>query len=239
MTKIEQWVSLTNYFKEPDLTRYLQTKSLTKTARRMLPTSLKTMKGSNSSESEPLSCAGFSLASWPRSFIASSKRDKYFWSPGRDELFKSSDTRSPLVLFRMPARSSSRELQRDSLKPGRGEARRSGVALWERLPCPDERLGEDDEETGSVLSRSRWKLGSVDRREAPAADIDRTNITIIACQRNLHLGLQLQPLISHSGTTNSIFKYLTVNLASLSHFLPLSFLSPSIICIYSLSSLVL
>lgn len=161
--------------KEPDLTRYLQTKSLTKTARRTLPTSLKTTKGSNSSESEPLSCTGFSLASWPRSFMASSKRDKYFWRPGRGELFKSSDTRSPLVLFRMPARSSSREPLRDSLKPGRGEALLSGVALWERLPCAEEGLGEDDEETGSVLSRSRWKWGSVGRREAPAADIDRQN----------------------------------------------------------------
>lgn len=161
--------------KEPDLTRYLQTKSLTKTARRTLPTSLKTMKGSNSSESDPLSCAGFSLASWPRSFMASSKRDKYFWRPGRGELFKSSVARSPLVLFRMLARSSSREPLRDSLKPGRGEPLLSGVALWERLPCAEEGLGEDDEESGSVLARSRWKCGSVERREAPAADVDRQN----------------------------------------------------------------
>lgn len=161
--------------KEPDLTRYVQTKSLTKTARRTLPTSLKTTKGSNSSESEPLSCPGFSLVSWPRSFMASSKRDKYFWRPGRGELFSSSDTRSPLVLFRMPARSSSREPLRESLKPGRGEALLSGVALWERLPCAEESLGEDDEETDSVLSRSRWKRGSVERREAPTANIDRQN----------------------------------------------------------------
>lgn len=141
----------------------------------MLPNSRKTMKGSNSSESEPLSWAGFSLASWPRSFMASSKRDKYFWRTGWAELFNSSDTRSPLVLFRMPARSSSREPVRDSLKPGRGEALLSGVALWERLPCPEEGLGEDDEESVSVLSRSRWKRGSVERQEAPAADIDRQN----------------------------------------------------------------
>lgn len=160
------------------LTRYLQTKSRTKTARRTLPMSLKILKGSKSSESAPPSCTDFSLASWPRNFMASSKRDRYFWMPGRGELLRSSDTRSTLGLCLSPPMSSSREPPCGSLKPGRGEALLSGVALWERLPCPvasgrkGDGLGEDeDDENGSVLLRSRWKWGSVGRRDAPAAGV--------------------------------------------------------------------
>lgn len=160
------------------LTRYLQTKTLTKTARRTLPMSLKILKASNSSESDPPSWTGFSLASWPRSFMASSKRDRYFWRPRRGEPLRSSDTRSPLGLCRIPAMSSSREPPWGSLKPGRGEPLLSGVLLWERLPSPEtsgrkgDGLAEDeDEDHGSVLSRSRWKWGSVGRRDAPAADV--------------------------------------------------------------------
>lgn len=74
--------------------------------------------------------------------------------------------------------SSSREPPCGSLKPGSGEALLSGVALWERLPCPvasgrkGDGLGEDeDDENGSVLLRSRWKWGSVGRRDAPAAGV--------------------------------------------------------------------
>lgn len=157
------------------LTRYLQTKTLTKTARRMLPMSLKILKGSNSSASDPPSWAGFSLASWPRSFIASSNRDRYFWRPRRGEPLMSSDTRSPLGLCRIPMSSSS-EPPCGSQMPGRGEPLLSGVALWERLLSPEasgrkgDGLGEEDEDHGSVLSRSRWKWGSVGRRVAPAAD---------------------------------------------------------------------
>lgn len=169
------------------LTRYLQTKSLTNTASRTLPTSLKILKGSNSSESDPPSCAGFSLASWPRSFIASSKRDRYFWRPGRGEPLRSSVTRSPLGLFRMPPISSSSEPQWGSQKPGRGEALFSGVALWERLTWAVWGLREDDDDdNGSVLSRSRWKWGSVWRWKAPAADMRR------------HQSHQIEAALKHS-----------------------------------------
>lgn len=138
--------------------------------------SRKILKGSNSSESDPPSCTGFSLASWPRSFMASSKRDRYFWRPGRGELLRSSDIRSPLGLCRIPPMSSSRDPPWGSLKPGRDDALFSGVALWERLPCPeasgrkgDGRREDEDDDNGSVLSRSRWKCGSVGRRHTPAA----------------------------------------------------------------------
>lgn len=137
--------------------------------------SLKILKGSNSSGSDPPSWAGFSLASWPRSFMASSKRDRYFWRPRRGEPLRSSDARSPLGLCRTPPMSSSRETPCGSLQPGRGEPLLSGVAVWERLPNPEasgrkgDGLGEDeDDDHGSVLSRSRWKRGSVGRRDAPA-----------------------------------------------------------------------
>lgn len=139
------------------LTKYLQTKSLTKIARRMLPISLKTLKVSNSSESDSSSWGGLLLAS----FIASSK-DRYVWNPRRGEPLRSSDTRSPLGLWRNTPMSSSSEATGDSLQPGSGEPRLSGVALWERLPYPEasgrkgDGLGEDEEEDHcSVLSRSR------------------------------------------------------------------------------------
>lgn len=119
------------------LTRYLQTKSLTNTARRMLPTIRKILKASKSSTSGPPSCAGFSLANWPRSFMASSKRDRYFCRPGRGELLRSSDRRSPLGLCLRPPMSSSREPPRCSPRLGSGEPLLSGVALCERLPCSE------------------------------------------------------------------------------------------------------
>lgn len=156
------------------LTRYLQTKTLTNTARRTLPTSLKILKGSSSSESDPASWAGFSLASWLRSFMASSKRDKYWWKPRRGELLRSSDgARSPLALCLKPPSSSSSDAPRVSLLSGRGEPLLSGVEV--RLPWPEAsgRKGdglweEDDMDQGSVLSRSRWKRGSAGCWEAPA-----------------------------------------------------------------------
>lgn len=151
-------------------TRYLQTKTLTKTARRTLPTSRKTRNGSNSSTSESPSCAGFSLASWLRSFMASSKRDKYWWRPRRGEPPASSDA---FALWRSPPTSPSRDALRGWPKSGSGEPRLSGVAVWERAPG----LGEG-EDHGSDLSRSRWKRGSTERRPAAAeSKTFRDNLT--------------------------------------------------------------
>lgn len=164
------------------LTRYLQTKTLTNTASRTLPISLKTLKGSNSSGSDAPSWAGFSLASWPRSFMASSKRDRYFWRPRRGEPPTSSDTRSPLGLCRRPPTSSSSDVAGSSQQSGSGEPLLSGVALRERLPRPvasgrkGDGLGEEEgDDHSSVLSRSRWKRGSVGRRDAPEEDMRTTN----------------------------------------------------------------
>lgn len=119
------------------LTKYLQTNSLTNTARRMLPMTRKILKASKSSTSDPSSCAGFSLANWPRSFMASSKRDRYFCRPRRGEPLWSSDRRSPRGLCLRPPMSSSREPPRCSPRLGSGEPLLSGVALCERLPCSE------------------------------------------------------------------------------------------------------
>lgn len=149
------------------LTRYLQTKTLTKTARRTLPMSRKTLKGSNSSESELPSSAGFSLVSWPRSFMASSKRERYDAGrkPRRGEALRSSDGRSPLGLRRMPPMSSSEDPPVGSLESsGRGEPLLSGVELWEWLPIPGDGLGEAEDDHGS---KGRWNRGSVGRRDPP------------------------------------------------------------------------
>lgn len=76
--------------------------------------------------------------------------------------------------------SSSRVLLSSSLQSGSGEPLLSGVALRERLPNAEasdrkgDGLGEDeDADHVSVLSRSRWKCGSVRRRDAPAEEVTR------------------------------------------------------------------
>lgn len=118
------------------LTRYLQTKTLTKIARRILPTSLKSLKESNSSGSElAASWACFSLASWPLSFMASSKRDRYFCNPlrGDSEWLGSSAANwaSPRGLCRTPGVTSLSTPTPPSttLLPGRGDPFLSGRSL--------------------------------------------------------------------------------------------------------------
>lgn len=160
--------SVTTKTNRAKLTKYLQTKTLTNTARITLPTSRKSLKESSSSVSELLSWAAFSLANWPFSFMASSKRDRYFWMPLWGEPREwSSVANSPRGLcLTTPPRSSSRNppLLKSSLMSGKGEPLRSGVSLG------SERNGESllvatrgvDQED-SFLSKSRWNRGSTTR----------------------------------------------------------------------------
>lgn len=152
------------------LTRNVQTKPRANTARRTLPTSRKSRKGSNSSGSGAApSGDGFSSASWPRSFMASSKRDRYFWRPRRGEPSpwpSSPGARSPLGLWRIsPTPSGSPP------ESGSGEPVRSGVEPRDRPPgaeASDRKGGGEEDERGSARSRSRWNRGSEARRSAAA-----------------------------------------------------------------------
>ena len=146
----------------PGLTRYWQTETLTNTARSRLPISLNILKTSNSSGSESPSSAAFSLAtaSCPRSFMASSNRDRYVCRPLRGEPLGSSEGLSPLGLCRTPAATplkSSRLPPTGSPRSGSGEPLLSGVELreWADSWRKGEGLGEELAGHGSVRSRSR------------------------------------------------------------------------------------
>ena len=163
------------HLNRPRLTRYWQTDTRTNTAKRRLPISLNILKTSNSSGSESPSSAAFSLAtaSCPRSFMASSNRDRYVCRPLRGEPLGSSKGLSPLGLCRTPATplKSSRLPPKGSPRSRRGEPLLSGVELreWAASWRKGEGLGEEVVGHGSVLSRSRWNLGSAGRRGLPAA----------------------------------------------------------------------
>ncbi len=82
------------------LTRYWQTKMRTKTARATLQTSRKRQNESSSSSSPPSSWDVFSALSCPRSFMASSKRDRYVCRPPRGDAERSSAAASSGTLPR-------------------------------------------------------------------------------------------------------------------------------------------
>lgn len=153
--------------KQRQLTKYLQMNTLTAIARTTLPTSRKIRKASSSSGPEAPSWAGFSLASWSRSLIASSKRDRYCCRPRRGERGSPSPARSPRTRCRgSPGLSSSPLPPSMSLISGVGrEHLLSKPSLWRLPPSSLEndagRVEEMAEDQASVLSRSMCILCSI------------------------------------------------------------------------------